>query len=527
MSTPRTMYEWFAHSARSHPDLTALSVGGVDYSYGQLRDTAAAVAGDILAGGQRPQRIAILATRTAGAYLGYLAGLHLGITVVPLNADFPPARNAKIIQLAGADLVLYSACDEDLAAALHESSGVRQLAVREDPSDLPATLPPPRETSMQDLSYIVFTSGSTGTPKGVPIRHRNVTEWLAYVIELFEAGPGVRISQTSDLSWDVSVWNIFVAWGSGGTVVVPSKIELLTPTQHINEQRITHWFSTPSIITLSRMLGDLAPDSMPTLRWSMFAGELLTADNALAWREAAPQSVIANVYGPTEITCTCMSYRLPDDPAQWPRVALGALPLGIPYSTVEYLVVGEDGTESDEGELLFRGPQRLDSYLDPADNTGRFAAFENGRLRLYDGTEELTAAHWYRSGDRVRMTDGRLAFLGRVDNQVKVQGYRVELGEIEASIREHERVDEAVVVLCTMEDGAVELAAFYTGDTGSTEQVLDFLQAQLPRYMVPRFLVGLDKFPLTTNGKIDRGGLAKDAIALADTQDNGPQRLAG
>lgn len=520
MSPDRTMYDWFAGSVREYPDLIALRASGIDITYQDL-DAAAGRAGlDVLeCAGGRPRRVGILGSRTAGAYIAYLAGLRLGVTVVPLNTEFPAARNAGIISNAMVEVLLYSDVDKELATALNEATGVHLLEVTEAYALSGATpdarsLPRPHRPGMEELAYIVFTSGSTGTPKGVPIKHTNISIYLDYVIPFFDGGPGVRISQTSDMSWDLSVYNIWVAWGSGGTVIVPSKTDLLTPAKHINDDGITHWFSVPSSITMSRWLGELAPDSMPTLRWSLFGGELLTVDNARAWHEASPQGILANVYGPTETTVTCLTYPLPAQPSAWPRAPLDSLPLGPAYPTVECVVVDDSGRQSREGELLIRGPQRFDGYLDPAHNIGRFAWWEPGEYRVYDGTEELTDRHWYRSGDRVRVQVEGFAFLGRVDNQVKVYGYRVEPGDVEAALRRHRLVDEAVVVPRLAEDGATELAGFYTGAGPCEDELSQFLEGELPGYMVPRFLFWRETFPLTVNGKVDRKYLAEEAVRL-------------
>lgn len=532
--TASTLYEWFEESARACPDELALRVSGADHSYRGLELGAARVAADVMDGTRRrPRSIAILATRTMGAYVAYLAGLRLGIPVVPLNPEFPATRGGGIVRLAGADLLLHSECDAEAAQELHAECGVEPLAVPDgctEPGAGPnlASLPRRERPSPDDVAYIVFTSGSTGTPKGVPAKHSNVCAYLAHSVPGY-GWPGARVSQMSDLSWDMSLWNVWVAWGAGGALVVPTKPELLTPTQHINDDAITHWFSTPSIVTIARMLGDLEPGSMPGLRWSLFAGELLTAENAMDWRAAAPNSALANLYGPTETTCTCLTNRMPADPAQWRPAPLGGLPMGVPDPGVEVLVVDEDGLPAEDGELLVRGPQRFDGYLDPEHDKGRFAVRRDGRLHTYQGEEPLTPRHWYRTGDRVRLDGGMLSYLGRVDDQVKVQGYRVELGDVEAALREYPGVDEAVAVLVTA-DGVAELAGFYTGARPAggvgAGALVEFLQRRVPGYMVPRFLVWMDTLPLTTNGKIDRKALAADAVTLAEAQDQAEHRLA-
>jgi amino acid adenylation domain-containing protein len=518
MTDMPTMFGWFARSARRSPTNLALRAAGVDLTYEELAGACAGLADDVVSRpGPLPGRVGLLVSRTAGTYVAYLAALRLGITVVPLNTEFPVARLGQIVRSAGIGLILHTPVDAGTATAVAGQTGVPAM---ETPDRYPA-----READagpadghgpgLDDFAYIVFTSGSTGAPKGVPIRHRNIGHWLPHVLEFFEAGPAVRVSQTSDLAWDLSVWNVWLPWASGGALIVPARTDLVAPARHINADGITHWFSTPSSITMAGWLGDLSPAAMPGLRWSLFGGEPLTLDKARAWQRAAPGSVIANVYGPTEITVTCLTYRAPADPAAWPGGAFGALPLGGEYPQVEYAVADENARPAAEGELLLRGRQRFDGYLDPADNQGRFAVMRGGRFRPADG-EPLTGEHWYRTGDRVRVDDGVYSFLGRLDNQVKVNGYRVEPGEIEAVMRRHPAVDEAVVVPWTAEDGTVELAGFVVSGHDCRDELRATLTGQFPAYMVPRFLSRLGRFPLNVNGKIDRRALTEQAAVLTD-----------
>ncbi|MFV2096414.1 amino acid adenylation domain-containing protein [Micromonospora sp. LOL_014] len=520
MTSGQTMYEWFAASARRHPTNLALRADGVDLTYGQLATAVAALAERLVRhdAAAPPRAIGLLGSRTAGTYIGYLAAMRLGVPVVPLNPEAPAARHERIITMASVDLLLHTPSDHDQARQLAGHSRIRSWQVDDDPRDLPIRTADELATAgpgLDDLAYVVFTSGSTGTPKGVPVRHRNVAPWLSYVVEYFDAGPDCRISQTSDLSWDLSVFNVFVAWGSGGAVVVPARTDLLAPARHINEDGITHWFSTPASINMARWLGDLVPGRMPSLRWSLFGGEPLTVDNAQAWREAAPNSAIANVYGPTETTVTCLTYRLPDDPADWPVVAFGAVPLGPSYPTVECAVINDLGRPDAEGELLVRGPQRFDGYLDPADNDGRFVVWDGQAFRP-DTSANLTPAHWYRTGDRVRLEHGRYAYLGRLDNQVKVNGYRIEPGEIEAVMRRCASVNDAVVVACTADDGTVELAGFYVSERPCRDALQTHLESHLPPYMIPRWLSWMSTLPLNLNGKVDRKRLAQEALHLTE-----------
>ncbi|GAB3677953.1 amino acid adenylation domain-containing protein [Saccharopolyspora tripterygii] len=504
METKPTLYEWFADSAATHPSATALEVAGTSLSYAELESVAEAIAAALVERtGSVPARVGLLAARTVVAYAGYLAAQRLGATVIPLNPAFPEARNTAIAEQAELDVVLVHA---DLPTRF-PMPVVRldddELNALPKPGALPASTAKP-----EDLAYILFTSGSTGRPKGVQLQHRNVCAYLAHVIDRYGVAPGDRLSQTFDLTFDPSVYDMFTAWGSGATLVVPARADLLAPVRFVNRNRITHWNSVPSVISLASRLRALKQESMPTLRWSLFCGEPLTLHQAQAWRAAAPNTMMENIYGPTEMTVTCTEYRLPSDPADWPRPANGTVPIGTVYPELEHLVLDEDGRPAEVGELCLRGPQRFPGYVDAANNTGRFVSFDGEFASVYDGQEPVTEAHWYRTGDRVAVEQGQIVHLGRLDHQVKIRGYRVELGEIEAALRDQPAVTDAVVLAITGHDGETELAAAYTGEPRDENELVEALGRQLPAYMVPRRVVPFELFPLNPNGKIDRKALA-------------------
>ncbi|MEV7560544.1 AMP-binding protein [Streptomyces sp. NPDC089795] len=520
--TDRTLYEWFARTVEAHPHAPALELRDSEQrdrviDYRELHRRAEALAHRLVAEhGGVPRRIGLLASRSLTAFTGYLAALRLGAVVTPLNPEYPAARNGAVCELAGIDLLL-----SDGLAALPDTAGhdgpatvlvlpdTRLPAPEPDPAT--AALLPAYTTTIDDTAYVLFTSGSTGRPKGVPIRHRNLSPYIAHNIARYELGPGCRTSHTFDLTFDPSVFDLFVTWGSGATLVVPQRSELLHPVEYVRKQRLTHWFSVPSVVSVSKALGNLPTGLVDTLRHSVFIGEPLTYAQAAAWRDAAPGSVIENVYGPTELTVACTEYRLPADPIDWPRTSNDTVPIGPVYPFLDTLVVGEDGRAAAEGELCVRGSQRFDGYLDPGDDHGRFLAGDGSGTTVHDGSAPLTAGHYYRTGDRVRHEDGHLVHLGRLDNQVKVRGYRIELGEIEAAFRRHEELDEAVV-LALRSDADVELVSFYTGRAQTTPVLRRWLRERIPSHMVPRRFLHLERMPLNPNGKIDRPALLRTLV---------------
>ncbi|MDA3647101.1 amino acid adenylation domain-containing protein [Saccharopolyspora indica] len=509
MTDKTTMYDWFAASVAANGSGIALEVAGRALTYAELAGLADGIAGAIVerTGGSVPARVGLLAARSVAAYAGYLAVQRLGAAVVPLNPSFPAVRNTTIAEEAGLDLVLVQ---DDLTAEFP----VPVLRLGDDGFDVQRELPEPA-AGPEDLAYVLFTSGSTGRPKGVRLQHRNVTAYLEHVIARYEVGPGDRLSQTFDLTFDPSVYDMFTAWGAGATLVVPTRNDVLSPVRFVERNRITHWNSVPSVISLATRLRALKPGTMPTLRWSLFCGEPLTLQQARAWQAAAPNSVLENIYGPTEMTVTCTEYRLPRDPAQWPSPANGTVPIGTAYPHLEHLVLDEDGRPADTGELCLRGPQRFPGYVDPAGNAGRFVGFDGEVARVYDGAEPLTDDHWYRTGDRVAVEQGQLVHLGRLDHQLKIRGYRVELGEIEAALRDQPGVADAVVLAVQGEGGETELAAAYTGAVVDDEVLVEALARRLPGYMVPRTVVAFELFPLNPNGKIDRKALGGSLAATA------------
>ncbi|MFJ2027226.1 AMP-binding protein [Streptomyces sp. NPDC087897] len=490
----KTLHSWFTDSVRRDPGQEALVVGGQRLSYAELDAVSRELATRISAvAGPAPFRVGLLAAASLTAYAGYLGVIRCGGTVVPLSVDHPPARIRQVCELAGLDAVLA----EERDTSFLEGSGIPVIAVGED--DLqravkaaPAVPEAPEgdERDPDTFAYILFTSGSTGVPKGVPLRHRHLDAYLRFHIDRFQVGPGCRVSQNIALTFDPSVLNTFITWGGGATLVVPSRGELVDPVGFVNSHGLTHWMSVPSIVSLVRDTGALPAGSLPTLRHSFFGGEQLTLDQARAWSDAAPNTKVDNLYGPTELAISVTAYRLPDDRGDWPQTSNGTVPIGRIHPHLDHRI------DPETGELQVRGPQRFDGYLDPRVNAGSF--HEPG---AHDGPEPSPEA-WYRTGDSVRTEDGELVHIGRLDQQVKIMGQRLELGDVEAAIRQWGDVDD-VVVLAVKTGGEARLTAVYRG-SGTPAEMRTRLRPRLPFHMLPARFVQVDALPLNANGKVDR-----------------------
>ena len=509
-----TLYTWMRDSADYHLRVPAIEVQGRRLSYEELLDLADRLAGRLVeACGRPPRAVGLLARQSLAAYAGYLAALRCGATAVPLNPRFPAVRNRTMCRLAGVDTVIVD--DDGAAQAGEVTAGGRigSVTLLTEPGPpwydqvrgRPWDGPDPREPD--SVAYTLFTSGSTGEPKGVQIRHRNLDRYLRYCIDRYGAGQGSRISQVFELTFDPSVFNMFVAWCSGATLVVPQEEEVLTPARFVVEAQISHWFSVPSVVSIARRLRMLRPGCMPDLRWSLFGGEQLPVELVRSWAAAAPASAIENLYGPTEVTISCLGYLLPADGAAWPATSNATVPIGRAHPHLEQVVLDEHGVAADDGELCVRGPQLFDGYLEPAHNAGRFVRYEGGRAQPHDTAPAPGCG--YRTGDRVRYEGGELVHLGRLDDQVKVSGYRIELGEIESALRRHPSVADVVVLALPAVTGETELHAVYTGDPAPDPALAGVLDG-LPSYMYPRAYHHRETLPTNVNGKIDRRRLAAE-----------------
>lgn len=498
MTDPTHAYAWFDRAADRFGDHPALQVDGERLTYDELRERTERLATRVIraCGGNRPKCVGLMSSRTASAYAGYLAVLRIGATLVPVHPRYPASRLRGIIEAAGVELII---TDKTTAG---EDLGVPELVA--DADDGIAGDPPPLpQVSPDDIAYVIFTSGSTGTSKGVPITHRNLSATLSQVVSRYDIGPGSRVSGNFDLNFDATVHDKFNAWTQGGELVVPTRNQLLSPVKAVNDLKLTHWFSVPSLISFAARLDTLKPGSIPTLKWSLFGAEPVPLAALREWRAAAPNSRIEILYGPTELTVTCTHHVLPDDPAQWPETPNGIAPIGTVYPNLEFKLVGEDGAEADSGELCVRGPQRFGGYLDAANDSGRFLP----AVSRSDALTPIPADHWYRTGDLVAWQDGALIHLGRTDFQVKIRGFRIELGEIESVMRQLPGVRDVAVLVVPADNGDRELAAAVGSGDCEPEQLNSALKERLPSYMLPRRITVMDRLPLNINGKVDRPAL--------------------
>jgi amino acid adenylation domain-containing protein len=483
MDDTRSLRTSVLASAAMHPNAPAVWVRGQAISYSELVLRARVLAAAIVRALGRPAaRVGVFAARSEVAYVGTLGALCSGAAFVPLNPRLPIERTRSMARRAELDAIIV---DRDTAPLLDAVAGdVRVLIHGDQPgeheplADLPSVNP-------DDLAYLLFTSGTTGEPKGVGISHANVLHYLDVMGARYGLTPADRCSQTFDQTFDLSVHDLFITWSAGACLYAMAPIEMLAPARFVNAHGLTAWFSVPSAAVLARER--IPAGSMPTLRWSLFCGEPLTNETAERWQAAAPNSVVENLYGPTELTIACFAYR-------WNGVAPeslnGVVPIGQPLDGLTAKIVDD--------ELWVGGPQTAPGY------------WHDPRL-----THEKFVDGFYKTGDRViEHPSGIYSWLGRVDHQLKILGFRVEPAEIEGVLRQQPGVTGAVAIGYPIAQAqALGVVAFVTGTIESTDTVRRLAASLLPSYMVPSKIVVLPQFPLNANGKVDRAELLRLASA--------------
>lgn len=507
-----TLQSRFVEAVRAHAERPALVVRDVTLTYAELEGTARRWASVLVARvGAPPKRVGVFGFRSATAYVGVLAAQLAGATFVPLNPRFPPARTRRMAQMAGLDAIIVDKLGMTQLGEVLEGLEPRPAVLLSDGEDAEllrsATpleeLPP---ITMEDVAYLLFTSGSTGEPKGVPITHSNVRAYLDFCQDRYRFDARDRFSQTFDQTFDLSVHDQFLCWEAGACLFAMSPADLLAPTRFINTHQLTVWFSVPSVVAQMRKRGTLKPASLPTLRWSLFCGEPLPRASAEGWLAAAPSSTVENLYGPTELTIACAVHRW--DPERSPAKCVNDMvSIGAPFPGLRAIVVDDSLAivkDGEPGELCVAGPQTSPGYWNDATKTAeRFV--------------EMHGARFYRTGDRVvalpdaATPDGvEYACLGRVDHQVKVLGFRVELGEIESVLQRDPRVVQAVALGWPMVEGSAQgIVAFVCGADVDVDALNATCKGALSDYMVPTAIHVVDAMPLNANGKVDRGALAE------------------
>jgi D-alanine--poly(phosphoribitol) ligase subunit 1 len=499
--------------SKSQPDDLAIGAAGERLSYGDLAAQAAQLAGH-LAQSLGTRRVGILGTRSAEAYIGILAACWAGATYVPLNLKWPAERLIELMRQLQLDALV---ADDNGAALLSPDvlAAAPDRIIVPDGCDLsPArrgqrvdqrgalsapSLSEPAPVSAEDTGYIIFTSGTTGLPKGVMISAGSLAHYLEQSEPWTCYTPDDRIGEACDVTFDLSVHNLFLCLRAGASLHVMSQLEMLAPARFIRSHALTVWMSVPTVIALMRQTGALKPGIFPSLRLSIFCGEPLPVPAVQAWAEATPNGVVENIYGPTECTVIGLRQRLTSPPVV--TEGRDILAIGKPYPTMTVAILDaqqQPVAAGQPGEIALKGPQLGIGYFGQPELTAE-------RFRT------IRSERWYLTGDLGRMdADGVFHHLGRVDNQIKLKGNRVELEEVDAHLRRAAGTELVATVAWPMAYGSAEgLVAFVAGSAANAEEIRHNMAQSLPRYLVPGRIVACATLPQNINGKIDRGALTR------------------
>ncbi len=461
--------------------------------------------------------VGILCQRSFPALLGVLAAVLSGRPYVPLNPGFPKDRHALVIQAAKPDAIVYDWDTQDRASQLQPLLGGPAILIGPqagDPLSLrdggetipPASLPSEPVPTGDTTLYLMFTSGTTGVPKGVRVLDRNVCAYLDGIGKIIQLTPADRCSHLFDLSFDLSVHDLFVTWTEGAELFVLPKARTMETVAFARENELTTWFSVPSTAAFASRLGQVKSGAIPSLRLSLFCGEPLPVRLAREWAAVSPKAELWNLYGPTEATIALTAYRLREDADLGDLVTI---PLGRPLAGQQVSVIGQDGAEIEadgEGELLLGGSQVTPGYINNPDaNASKF----------FEDVRHSARTRWYRTGDLVTLSSTHgIVFRGRIDDQVKINGYRVELLEIDEALRHAAESQQVAALPWPVSEAGTsdQIIAFICGSAVEPAEIRKRCRVTLPAYMVPRRIIAIEAMPLNASGKIDRRAL-QDLLA--------------
>ncbi len=518
-----------ASAQRFSERVAVVDTDGSTLTYGELNERAQRIAGFLVAEGLRPgDRVGLVQPKNAAGLCAIFGIMKARAAYVPVDSTAPPARIRSILEdcqvravfadsrcadLAPRGAMVVVTGDDSAASRKRgsmarfrapQSAGDNQKRARRagtqvawrnvlehDPCALDSA-----SRKAGDLAYILYTSGSTGLPKGVMLSHANARSFVEWCSAVFNPNEYDRFSSHAPFHFDLSILDIYLSVKHGSTLFLIADELGKNPRDlaaFITSNRLTVWYSTPSILNLLAEFGGLNRFDSSHLRLVLFAGEVFPVKHLRNLTRLWPSPAYFNLYGPTE-TNVCTFARIP---LPVPEERTEPYPIGWPCSHCTALVLDEAGepvSPGAEGMLYIAGPSVFDGYWGrPQESAGKFRQSEGRR--------------WYNTGDVVKQdpADGFI-YMGRRDRMVKRRGYRIELGDIESALYRHERVREAAVVAVPDVEAGVKILAYVGTAPGSKPSIVDmkvFCSQALPSYMSPDVFIFRDALPRTSTNKVD------------------------
>jgi len=506
-------------------DREALTDGTDRCSWNDYTDRVARLAGALVAAGVAPgDRVAVHLTKSIDSFVAVHAVIRAGGVMVPVDPLAPAGHAASVITDAGAGVLVTNArprARRELLGAVtldtvvlpcdggrSDHDGLRWV----DSNDIAATEPLAAvDVDPEDPAYIIYTSGSTGRPKGIVHTHRSALAYASAAAETYGLGAADRLANIAPLHFDQSTFELYAGPLAGAAVVIVPDPVLRFPASVadlVEQERPTVWYSVPLLLTQLSARGELAGRDLSSLRWVLFGGEAFSPGRLAELMGHLPTASFSNVYGPAEVN-QCTAFEVAAAPT-----TDAPIPIGRAWRAAELRVVDDASRPLDPaavvepgspGILLVSSPTMMSGYWNRPELTAESV--------LADPTEP--ERRWYATGDLVvEDASGTLTFLGRVDNQVKVRGYRVELEAVDGVLRDVEGVTEATSVVDRRDELAERIVAIVVTDPSFDDDAVvtgarSELRRRLPGYSVPSEIIVADELPLTGTGKVDRRAAAR------------------
>lgn len=499
-----TLQNKLKNSLNKYQKNIAIEVGNISKTYGNLHNDIRLLSGAI--SNSKQDFIGIFGYRSISVYVGLLASIYSGFGYMPLNPKFPKIRLLKMLEKSLVkEIILCEECYENFLEFASDLTDTTVFCIdfnKDDEKFLKLKMifknckfvafdefmnfqNKPKIMQKDDPIYLLFTSGSTGEPKGVQISSINITTYLDNVQKYYNFNENDRISQMFDLTFDLSAHDIFCAFLNGANLCVVPENSLFAPVKFIHEKKISVFFCVPSVLMYMSKFRLLKKDFLSDLRLALFCGEALPSSSVKEFKEAANNAKIYNLYGPTEATIAIFSYEYSQNDESFFKNDI--VPIGEIFADNEYKIIND--------ELCLNGKQIFKGYFKDEQKTQEKFIFVDEKL-------------WYKTGDlvsKVKINDKvYLLYEGRLDEQIKLNGFRIELYEINKHLRDFFKND---MIVCVALENELKIAekiyAFVQGKSQDSQEAISYLKTKLPPFMIPSNIIFIDNLPLNSNGKID------------------------